>query len=381
MERKDSFEYHSDLILKYLSNSLSVAEQEDFENWLNESPSKKDLVESFRDTKKIQLEIDYINSLNINDAWKNVANQLSPKPVKLFSLKNVIKYGSAAVLILSFALGTYWFISNKEHKVNVQNQIVHNIPAGKKIASFQSPNGEIINLSDSDLKLKSSDFSAKNGTIYFAKTNQVKGNNIVRTPKAGEYKMVLPDGTNVWLNALSTLSFSNDFNKTDRKVLLKGEAYFEVAHNKAVPFIVSFSNTEVEVLGTHFNINTYNKKSKTTLLQGSVKITEGSNQKLLKPGEEATITDNGIAVAQVDTYQSIAWKEGLFLFEQENMMDILGKISRWYDVQIKYDGKPHEKKYSGNIRRQASLNQVLEMLTTVSGNKFTLTDRTLTVKF
>jgi transmembrane sensor len=380
MERKNDFKYQSDLILKYLTDSLTAEEQENFDLWLNESQGNRDLVESFRDTKKIQPEINALSAFDTEDAWKNISHQLGQKPVQLFAFKNIIKYGAAAVLI-TFALGTYWYTNKVQEIAPSKVATVYNIPAGKKRAAFELPNGETISLTDANVALKPSAITAKDGTLYFTKTASNEGNNVLRTPKAGEYKMILPDGTNVWLNASSSLSFANSFNKNERKVYLKGEAYFEVAHNLKKPFIVSFNKTEVEVLGTHFNINTYDKESKTTLLEGAVRITDGGIQKLLKPGEEATITTKGIDITKVETYKTVAWKEGLFLFEEENMTDILDQVARWYDVQIKYDGKPNAKKYSGNIRRQANLNQVLEMLTTVSGNSFTLTNRTITVKF
>jgi transmembrane sensor len=380
MERKNDFKYQSELIVKYLTDKLTKEELKDFELWLNESHANRELVESFRQTKTVQAEINTINAFDTESAWQNVAQQIGPKQVQLFSLKNIIKYGAAAILI-TFALGTYWRLNKVQEIAPSKISTVYNIPAGKKRAAFELSNGEIVSLTDSDVALNSSAISAKDGTLYFAANTKTEGNNILKTPKAGEYKMVLPDGTHVWLNASSSLSFANSFNKNERKVYLKGEAYFEVAHNKKMPFIVGFNNTEVEVLGTHFNINTYDKESKTTLLEGAVKISENGNQKLLKPGEEATVTEQGINVEKVETYKSVAWKEGLFLFEEEDMTDILDQVARWYDVQIKYEGKPNTKKYSGNIRRQANLNQVLEMLRTVSGNKYTLTDRTITVKF
>lgn len=380
MERKVNFKYQSDLIVKYLTNNLSPEEQIDFDLWLNESPANSALVESFRNTDKTQKEVNYLNKVNVDEAWKNVAGLVANQPVKPVSLRSIIGYAAAAVVVL-FAFGAFWYSRKSADKLLTKELISYTIPAGKKIAEFQLPNGKIINLNDSNMNSDSSPISAKDGTLFFAKTGAVEGKSTLRTPKAGEYKMVLPDGTKVWLNALSSLSFDNDFNKEGRKVYLKGEAYFEVAHNKQMPFVVSFNNSQVTVLGTHFNINTYNGESKTTLLEGAVKIAENGREKFLKPGEEATINGQGIEIAKIDTYKSVAWKDGLFLFEEENIDEILMEVARWYDVQIKYEGKPSTKKYSGNIRRQANLDQVLEMLTTVSGNKFTLTERTITVKF
>ncbi|MNL23280.1 fec operon regulator FecR [compost metagenome] len=193
--------------------------------------------------------------------------------------------------------------------------------------------------------------------------------------------MVLPDGTKVWLNASSTLNFPTAFNKSERRVQLKGEAYFEVAHNPALPFIVSFNNTQVEVLGTRFNINSYEKYGKTTLIEGSVKITEGTQQRILTPGRQAFSYDGHLTIKASDTYKSIAWKEGVFYFKEDRMKDILDQVSRWYDVDIVYNGSPGRKRYSGTIRRQATLNQVLEMLKTVSNTDYRLENKTVTVNF
>lgn len=379
MEKNHPFKYHSGLIVKYLTNSLSAKEQTLFETWLNESQANKDLVESFRDTQKVQADINTIDAFDPEHAWRDVAHQLSPQPVRLHPFKKIIRIGAAAAL-LSFGLAAYWYINQTQLHTNISTSTL-NIPAGQKRAAFELANGEIINLNDSDVALQSSAITAVDGTLYLKQMASSSGNYVLRTPKAGEYKMVLPDGTQVWLNASSTLTFSGNFNKANREVFLNGEAYFEVAHREAMPFTVNFNDTQVEVLGTHFNINTYEKESKTTLLEGSVKIKEGTRLKLLKPGEEATVTAQGIDVAKVETFKNIAWKEGVFLFEEEKLTDILDQIARWYDVTIQYEGTPGNKKYSGNIRRQADLQQVLEMLTTVSGTKFKLTNRILTVQF
>jgi transmembrane sensor len=379
MERNSSLKPQSDLILKYLTNGLTEVEQKDFELWLSESQANTDLVESFRDTQKVQKDINTIHSFDTNDAWKKVAEQLGPKPVSIFSFKNVMRYAAAAVLICG-TFGAARYLNNNRVEA-IADTTAFNIPAGQKRAAFELANGEVMKLNDQQESFKSPAITTKDGTLYFASTDKKEGINMLSTPKAGEYKIVLPDGTQVWLNASSSLRFANSFNKAERKVYLKGEAYFEVAHNKKMPFKVNFNRTEVEVLGTHFNINTYDAKSRTTLLEGAVKIRERGKQQVLRPGEEAIVSAGGIAVAKVETFKTIAWKEGLFLFEEENMVDILDQVARWYDVQIAYDGMPSAKKYSGNIRRQANLNQVLEMLTTVSGSKFTLNDRKLTVKF
>jgi len=261
------------------------------------------------------------------------------------------------------------------------------MPGGKK-AVLQLADGSTINLSDANLTLNAPNgkaaLGARNGTLAFStkrKLNTTEGYNKLSTPRAGEYKMILPDGTKVWLNASSSLRFATTFNQTERRVELTGEAYFEVKHNKKLPFRVYFNQTEVEVLGTHFNISSFGDKSKTTLLEGSVKITNAGKQQMLVPGEEATIGSGALDIHQTDTYKSIAWKEGAFYFKDDLIPDVMNQIFRWYDVEVVYKGTPDLKRYSGNIRRQATLNQVLEMLNAVSGKKFELKGRTVIVDF
>lgn len=369
------------LIISFLKDELSESEKKDFKAWLDADPKNVELLESFKQTSSVQKEIDFIDKIDSNDAWNKFANQLTPQPVTKLNWNKWIAYGSVAVLLIvaGFGLYTYKFKGTTKSTVLAQN---YDIMPGSTKAVLQMANGTAIHLDPTAHLQKNTSIEMKNGfLVYKAKNPTQKGYNLLKTPSAGEYKMILPDGTKVYLNASSAIRFSTDFNKNDRRVQLTGEAYFEVAHNKDLPFIVSFDKNEVEVLGTHFNISSYKNTSKTTLLEGAIKIRSGQNQTLLKPGDEADINNGDVTVAKVDTYKSIAWKEGVFYFHEDEMTDILEQVARWYDVKIAYKGTPGTKKYSGDIRRQATLNQVLEMLNAVSGTTFTLKDRTVTVNF
>ncbi|GAA4447936.1 DUF4974 domain-containing protein [Ravibacter arvi] len=208
----------------------------------------------------------------------------------------------------------------------------------------------------------------------------------LRTPRGGQYHLVLPDGTRVWLNAASAITYPIHFSNAQRNVKIEGEVYFEVAKKAAgkrkIPFIVTARDVSVEVLGTQFNINAYQdeKQVSTTLLEGSVKVKTAKFSSMLDPGQEATIsnTSNDIRVSSANTDQVIAWKNGFFQFRESSLESIMRQLSKWYDVDVTYEGKPMSKKFTGEIPRSATLLEVLEILelnhiqVELAGNRITI---------
>lgn len=191
--------------------------------------------------------------------------------------------------------------------------------------------------------------------------------NTITTPRGGQYQLVLADGSKVWLNAASSIKFPNAFPGKDRKVEITGEAYFEVAHNAAKPFYVAAGGMEVQVLGTHFNVNAYTDEPvvKTTLLEGSVRVTKGSESKTIIPGEQARIENSGdatIHISKVDVNEVVAWKNGLFHFNNSSLKEVMRQLSRWYDIDVEYAGGLEPRRFGGEMSRNADLNQVLKIL-------------------
>ena len=192
--------------------------------------------------------------------------------------------------------------------------------------------------------------------------------NTIETPKKGEFQLNLPDGTKVWLNAASSLSYPVAFSGKERSVVLTGEAYFEVAHNKTMPFKVRTGTQELEVLGTHFNVNAYGEGRgiRTTLLEGSVRLKQigSTDTKLLKPGQMAVLRGETFEVGPVDTESEIAWKTGYFIFNEEEIQFVMQKISRWYDVNVTYSPGLLEKKlkFGGIVSRNRNLAVVLKTM-------------------
>lgn len=191
-------------------------------------------------------------------------------------------------------------------------------------------------------------------------------NNTIITPKGGQYKVHLPDGTTVWLNAASSLHYPTAFTGSLRHVDLKGEAYFEVAKDKAHPFIVSAGKVEIKVLGTHFNISAYedDAANKTTLLEGSVQLTSGNHKMALVPGQQA-VSENSSGNVQLKTVNvddAVAWRNGYFSFKKESLKSAMAKISRWYDVDVEYRGEINNKMLGGTASRTDEIRNLISYL-------------------
>jgi transmembrane sensor len=235
--------------------------------------------------------------------------------------------------------------------------------------------------------------SANGEIIYEPGSNQPAKElvyNTMTTPRGGQYHLVLPDGSGVWLNAASSITYPVRFAGKERKVAITGEAYFEVAKNASLPFRVTINDgAEVEVLGTHFNINAYQDEDdiKTTLLEGSVKVTSDfrlptSNFRLLSPGQQAQVkgAEQPIKVlSDVNTEQVVAWKNGLFDFKGADLPTVLRQLERWYDIQVKYQGKIPSYAFQGKLQRNLNLSQLLRVLDEMEVN-YSIEGKTLTVK-
>jgi ferric-dicitrate binding protein FerR (iron transport regulator) len=205
--------------------------------------------------------------------------------------------------------------------------------------------------------------------------------NTIETPKGGKYQIILPDGSKVWLNSVSSLRFPAKFNGKERNVELTGEAFFDVAKNINKPFIVKTNDMNVFVTGTQFNVMAYSDEnySSTTLVEGSVHVSNLNSKVVLKPGEQV-VSNVGAKLSKsiADVEQNIAWKNGLFQFNDSDMRTVMNQISRWYDVTIEYKGAVPEKYFGGYISRDSKLSQVLKMLE-LSGVKFRIEEKKIIV--
>jgi ferric-dicitrate binding protein FerR (iron transport regulator) len=219
----------------------------------------------------------------------------------------------------------------------------------------QQGNARVVKLSNGELVYRASGKAARE-VLY----------NTVSTPRGGQFRLTLPDGTQVWLNASSSITYPTAFIGRDRKVEMKGEAYFEVARRPDQPFKVQVKGMEVYEIGTHFSINAYEDESeaRTTLLEGAVKITKGASSLLLRPGQQASCGPEDLVrlVKDADVDEAVAWKEGLFSFDGADLPSIMRQLARWYDLDVNYEGGVPKRHFTGKVFRNLPLSEVLKVL-------------------
>lgn len=300
---------------------------------------------------------------------------------------------AAAVLIVIISLGIKFYRDkNSQKEVQLTNEkLVNDVAPGGNKAFLTLANGTKLSLTDAtdgELARQSgiSIVKTEDGQLVYNVSNTVREENgvplfnTIETPRGGQYQINLPDGSRIWLNAASSLRYPVVFSASERKVELKGEAYFEIAENKESPFRVVSNNQIVEVLGTHFNINSYPEEGsvRTTLLEGSVKVRSGNNSAMLKPGQQSQV-GHSIHITQADTYETIAWKNGKTQFSNADIKTIMRMLSRWYDVEVKYQGEMIETGFGGSVSRSKNISEILKLLELTGDVHFKIEGRRVTV--
>lgn len=320
-----------------------------------------------------------VTDTEVNEKWDTVLQNIlaadKPYRVRKRFLTPALQWASAAIILIAIAVSSYLYSVNKGQKVHVFAQDV--LPGGNK-AVLTLADGKKISLTDAvagDIAKQSglSITKTADGQLIYKVSEVVKEAddskvNTISTPKGGQWQVSLPDGSVVWLNAASSLTYPLSFVSAKQRIVeLTGEAYFEVTKDKLHPFIVRTAKQEVEVLGTHFNINSYADENvtRTTLLEGSVRVSHNTTHdtEILKPGEQSVLSSTGINVRVMDVEEAIAWKNGYFMFNNEKQESIMRKISRWYNVEIEYaDTDAKEVMYYGTVGRFGKVSQVLRKL-------------------
>lgn len=277
---------------------------------------------------------------------------------------------SIAAVVALLVLGINFFTTNKGERNNYDHLVRHDIAPGKFGATLTLANGKQIRLGDvaDGVIAKEAGISvskmADGQVVYEIKPNEGDPNKIhtLATAKGETYIVTLPDQTKVWLNAASSLTYATSLVANGvRRVKLTGEAYFEVAKDKDHPFIVESGNQQVEVLGTHFNVNAYpdERAYRTTLLEGSVKVSENGQMEILAPGNQAVTSGGDIRLSKVDAELAVAWKNNNFIFDRLSIKEIMRIIARWYDVEVIYDGDIPSGTFWGSVSRFDKVSKVL----------------------
>lgn len=326
--------------------------------------------------------------------WSRALNKIMDTPQESTTAVRSIQrkwYWAAAAMVMLLAGGVTYYTVTKltlpaQTVVKTEtNRYKNDIAPGKSGAILTLSDGTTVNLDTAQNGLLAvqgkTTLTAANGVINYKKTNATGSEplyNIINTPRGRQFKIVLCDGSQVWLNAASSIRYPAVFEGAQRKVQITGEAYFEVApaylksSKEKMPFIVQFTTPsgysgEVNVLGTHFNVNAYAEETavKTTLLEGSVKVSLDNNESaLLQPGEQVGIGNNGKmkVSGDVDVDAVMAWKNGYFSFNKTDMATLMREISRWYDVEIEYAGAIPNRKFGGEISRSSNASDVLKIM-------------------
>lgn len=376
------------LIEKYIEGKLAGSEHSELYDLLTH-PENKMIVHTLveRLNKAAEKPVD-INDEATAVAFRNIVGVDKPgytngivKPMTRSRL--IVRWAVAASAIFLLATGSYlWLTDQTKSSVKQEAKMQQDIPAGK--------NGAILTLADGSKilldSLHNGVVAQQNGSQVMLKSGQLAYDasgsstqeltyNVLNTPRGRQFQIVLPDGTKVWLNSASSLKFPTTFSSKARRVQLSGEAYFEVSKAVDKPFILILANNaEVKVLGTCFNVNAYDNESKirTTLLEGSVKVTASTSSgiangeaAILKPRQQAQLTQTGNSIAvinNVDVDKVVAWKNGVFNFEGLALTEVMKQLERWYDIEVAYEGEVPNIEFYGELSRNSSLNDVIAAL-------------------
>jgi len=284
---------------------------------------------------------------------------------------------AAALLVFVSGIAIYFALKTTPHNTTVEvasqqmkneivpggNKAILTLSDGSTVILDDAKNGRVAQQGGTQIE------KSANGQLVYNvlnnKPTEVTFNSLT-TPRGGQFKLTLPDGSKVWLNAVSSIKYPTAFIGSERKVEISGEAYFEIAHDAAKPFKVNVNGMVVKVLGTHFNINAYNDEASlnTTLLEGSIILTKDNATATLVPGQQAQIS-NGRSIKVInnaDIDQVVAWKNGYFSFDRADLQTVMRQIARWYDVEVSYEGKIPKRQFGGKIDRNSDISEVLKIL-------------------
>lgn len=298
-------------------------------------------------------------------------------------------WAAASVLLLLAAGGYSVFLYQQQFPKALMVKL-EDIDAGRAGAILTLANGQRVvldSLGNGVVATQSgATVSLQNGALLYGKNaGGADGKvdyNTMTTPKGRQYQVVLPDGTKVWLNAASSLTYPTAFTGAERKVKITGEAYFEVAKNAAMPFVVSINDEAgVEVLGTSFNVNAYKDGGSidATLVDGLIRVSSAEDKKIIKPGQQARISSTISLVKNADMEKALAWKNGIFNFDDVGLREMMMQIERWYDIKVVYEPNVPDVRFFGKVSRKADLATVLEALKGFGLHYEMMTDRKLMV--
>ena len=377
---KEAFEI-ARIIQKSLKGKLSESEERQLSGWRKVSDEKERAFQRMisEDFYTIGME-----KLEMYDSRVAYGRFLQKKYQQRRKRRFLINMARVAAVALPFVIALVLYVGlNREEEQMVRPSLASNILPGTSKAVLTLANGQMIPLgkeaTDSTIITDGTQISASGSGVTYA--SGVESESVVynklEIPRGGEFCLTLSDGTRVWLNSETSIQYPVAFGAKERRVFVQGEAYFEVAKDAKKPFTVQFMSSSVTVLGTSFNIRAYpeEKRSQTTLAEGSVRIYSPGSSMLLKPGEQAEVSAlSGEMVKQeVEVKNFTSWKDGRFVFEQQPLEDIMRTLERWYDIRVIFKDEGAKRiSLSGNMKRYGDFSQVMKMLQMTGDVRFEL---------
>lgn len=373
------------LLSKALLGMLSEEEKRALQQWREESPENEQLYGSVMNTGYIVQKSREVANVDIVNGYMNVL-QKRKRNVRVRRIRRIVSVAAGVVLpLLAVVL---WY--GTRQKSDVPEQVASVIRHGEVKAELVLADGTTRILSsgvtDSLFVQQGASIVVQDqGVSYQGDSSVVEERyNTLRVPRGGEYSITLSDGTIVYLNAESELRYPVKFVGEDRRVYLSGEAYFDVVHDKAHPFVVDVKNSTVRVLGTSFDVRAYADEDEvlTTLVQGSVRFSAGKESVILEPGEQVVLDKSGrLETREVDTYLYTAWKDGVFAFKRQRLEEIMKVVARWYDVNVFWENvSQKEVTFTGKMKRYDDFSKVVEMLEMTGNTEFVVRENNIFIR-
>lgn len=370
---------------KALLGMLSEEEKRALQQWREESPENEQLYGSVMNTGYIVQKSREVANVDIVNGYMNVL-QKRKRNVRVRRIRRIVSVAAGVVLpLLAVVL---WY--GTRQKSDVPEQVASVIRHGEVKAELVLADGTTRILSsgvtDSLFVQQGASIVVQDqGVSYQGDSSVVEERyNTLRVPRGGEYSITLSDGTIVYLNAESELRYPVKFVGEDRRVYLSGEAYFDVVHDKAHPFVVDVKNSTVRVLGTSFDVRAYADEDEvlTTLVQGSVRFSAGKESVILEPGEQVVLDKSGrLETREVDTYLYTAWKDGVFAFKRQRLEEIMKVVARWYDVNVFWENvSQKEVTFTGKMKRYDDFSKVVEMLEMTGNTEFMIKENNIFIR-
>jgi len=378
------------LIDRQLRQEITSRDAERLEKWRSESEKNEQLFNQLSDATFREDALNRMLQFNAEAALNRINERIDTPVIPMYGEKwqktrFAIAIAAACCLIVMSTV-VYKYLHPHAAPISISKNH-QDVDPGKSQAILTLANGKKVKLNagaagivatQGTVQITNSGAGQLSYSAAGVQTSYVEYNTI-STPNGGQYQILLPDGTKVWLNAASSLRYPTQFTGKERLVTLTGEGYFEVAHNRQMPFVVSNYNQQVRVLGTHFNIKCYTDEATvTTLLEGSVKLqatlNKSNKEYFLKPGQQAVQANNQIHIGNADIAQNLAWKDGQFIFHNTDLITIMRQAQRWYGVTVDLQTLPNEQ-FNAAISRNVKLSSLLQMLEETSNLKFKINER------